>query len=618
MDLSKLSDADLQAIAAGDMTKVSDAGLRMVAGKAALNAPEVPIDPSAGGGTLQFGPFDTGVKIPEWLDRGLAGAGKAMVDLGRGAGQMVGAVSRKDVEEARKLDKPLMDTTAGTVGNVLGTVATAAPTMLIPGANTVMGGTAIGAVTGLMQPSASTQETLMNSGLGTLSGGALPLLTRGYQAAKAAAEPFYEAGRDRIVGRALNKAAGGDAGVEARLRSAASQVPGVLPTVGEAAQNPGIAALQRTATATDPTVLHAFEQRMLANNDARIEALKAIAGDRSAAASARSAATDALYAQANGKNIVITPELEALLSRPVMRSATAEARNLAANEGRAFSLTPPTPPQPSAVLGANGLPMSVTPGAPGRMVGRDAHTIKMALDDAIEGSGQTGMARNAKRAATGTQGEFLDQIEQQVPVYGQARDTYRQMSAPVNQADVIDAILARTADRNVRGNLTPAAYNRALNDRTAASALGRKQATLADTFTPDQMNMLNAVNTDLRNLDYASNAGRGGGSDTVQKLAYSNLMEQAGIPNFLRNLGGGQVVGNLVARGADAAYGRANRELTNQLAMIMLDPGKAAELLKIATPAQRNKLLGMMQNAAQTGSLSLPASLSPPANAPQQ
>jgi hypothetical protein len=603
MDLSKLSDADLQAIAAGDMTKVSGAGLRMLAGKTAPSAPEAPPDPSAGGGTLSFGPFDTGIKTAEWVDRGLAGAGKAMADLGRGVGQMVGAVSRPDIEDARKLDAPLMATTAGQVGNILGNVGMMAPTALIPGANTVTGGATIGAMTGLIQPSTSTNETLFNVGLGGGAGGAVPLLVRGYQAAKAAAEPFHQAGRDRIVGRALNMAAGGDAGVEARLRSAASQVPGVMPTVGEAAQNPGIAALQRTATATDPTVLHAFEQRMLANNDARIEALKAIAGDRSAAASARAAATDALYAQANGKNIVITPELEALLARPVMRSATAEARNLAANEGRAFSLTQPTPPQPSTLLGPNGLPVSITPGAPGRMVGRDAHTIKMAMDDAIEGAGQTGMARNAKRAATGTQQEFLDQIEQQVPVYGQARDTYRQMSAPINQADVIDAILARTVDRNVRGNLTPAAYNRALSDRTAASALGRKQATLADTFTPDQMSTLNAINTDLRNLDYASNAGRGVGSDTVQKLAYSNLMEQAGIPNFLRNLGGGQVVGNLVARGADAAYGRANRELANQLAMVMLDPGDAARLLRSATPAQRNQLLQLMQRGAQVTAL---------------
>ena len=128
------------------------------------------VDPSAGGGTLQFGPLDTGIKTPEWLDRGLAGAGKAMTDLGRGAGQMVGAVSRQDIAESRKLDAPLMDTTAGKVGNVAGNVAMLAPTALIPGANTVAGAGTIGAVTGLLNPSESTQETLTNVGLGGAAG----------------------------------------------------------------------------------------------------------------------------------------------------------------------------------------------------------------------------------------------------------------------------------------------------------------------------------------------------------------------------------------------------------------------------------------------------------------
>jgi hypothetical protein len=47
-DLSKLSDADLEAIAAGDMTKVSDAGLAMLAGETAPAAPEFGAPPQLG------------------------------------------------------------------------------------------------------------------------------------------------------------------------------------------------------------------------------------------------------------------------------------------------------------------------------------------------------------------------------------------------------------------------------------------------------------------------------------------------------------------------------------------------------------------------------------------
>jgi hypothetical protein len=77
---------------------------------------------------------------------------------------------RLDVEEQRKLDKPLMATTAGQVGNFAGNVAMLAPTALIPGANTLTGASTIGAVTGLLQPSTSTGETLGNIGLGGVSG----------------------------------------------------------------------------------------------------------------------------------------------------------------------------------------------------------------------------------------------------------------------------------------------------------------------------------------------------------------------------------------------------------------------------------------------------------------
>lgn len=104
------------------------------------------------------------------LDNLRAGAGKAFVDLGRGAGQMVGLESRQDVAQSRAQDAPLMATTAGKVGNVVGNVAATVPAMAIPGANTVAGAGLLGAGFGFMQPSTSTGETLINTGLGAGAG----------------------------------------------------------------------------------------------------------------------------------------------------------------------------------------------------------------------------------------------------------------------------------------------------------------------------------------------------------------------------------------------------------------------------------------------------------------
>ena len=127
-------------------------------------------DPSAGGGELRPFGIDTGIQTPQWLDRALSGAGKGLTDLVRGAGQMVGAESRQDVAESRQLDKPLMSTTAGKVGDVAGTAAGALPAMAIPGANSVIGASVVGAGLGLLQPSTSTGETVTNVGLGALGG----------------------------------------------------------------------------------------------------------------------------------------------------------------------------------------------------------------------------------------------------------------------------------------------------------------------------------------------------------------------------------------------------------------------------------------------------------------
>lgn len=151
---------------------------------------EKPVDPSAGGGRLSIAGFDTGINTPQWLDRGLAGIGKAVVDTGRGIGQLVAPIAdanasayasqrglpyqgnenqvaaRQAVTDSRQADAPLMKTGMGKLGNFAGNAAMLAPTMAIPGANTVTGAGLIGAATGMIQPAETGTERAMNVGLG--------------------------------------------------------------------------------------------------------------------------------------------------------------------------------------------------------------------------------------------------------------------------------------------------------------------------------------------------------------------------------------------------------------------------------------------------------------------
>lgn len=102
------------------------------------------------------------------LKNAAAGFGKAFVDMARGAGQLVGAVSNEDVKESRRLDKPLMDSKAGLAGNIAGNVAAMVPTTAIPGVNTMKGASLLGGAMGLTAPAESVGERVMNTAGGSI------------------------------------------------------------------------------------------------------------------------------------------------------------------------------------------------------------------------------------------------------------------------------------------------------------------------------------------------------------------------------------------------------------------------------------------------------------------
>jgi len=561
------------------------------------------IDPTTIGGTLQFGPWDTGVAIPNWLNNGLAGAGKAIHDMGQGVGQWVGAVDRKDVAESRKLDAPLMRTTAGKVGDIGMNMAMLAPTALIPGANTLGGAATIGAITGAMQPSTSGAETLINTGVGGAAGAALPLAQKAWAAGKAALDPLSAKGQDLIIGRALRGAAGTDAdAVAQRLAEAAKPfvgpsqgiqrttmgefVPGSLPTVGQAAGNAGVASLERAATATNPNVTNLMSDTMKAQNGARVDLLTDMAGQggkRDFFDAARNATAEQMYGAARRIGVdpaKLTPDVLANIanfSKRIPDSILNEARMLAK---------------------INGTEMTDATSVQGM------HWIKQAIDSQIAANAGN---KTMQSAYTGLKNDLLTGLEAMVPEYGAARQAYAAASKPINQMDVAQSIADQSINK-LTGTLQPAAYARALSDKTAARATGLPSATLEGTLDSAQMNGLNSIMLDVQRAAAAQNAGRGVGSDTAQKLAYSNLLSEVGMPSLLRNAKPMQAMGGLLGRGADALYGGANTALSNKLAEVMLNPGRAADLMKNATPAERSAILELLGQGTQGLLTSAPAS----------
>lgn len=543
------------------------------------------------------------------FDKLAAGAGKAVSDTGQGIGQLLGLTNRQDVAETRARDAALMDTGAGMVGNIGGNIAMT----LLPGGVVGTGGKAlskvpqaaelaqalqvggrammaptsiptaagVGAVQGAIQPSTSTEETLRNTGVGAVASAAVPTAIRGYQIGKAALDPFREAGQRQIVGRAISSAAGTPqdaASALANLRSANAPfvgptpdgqtartvmgeiVPGSMPTVGQAAQNPGIAALSRTATATDSVAMNAMERRLAQQNEARVGAIEDVAGTggrRDFMAANRDATANDLYGAARREGIdpaALTPEAQANIAafqQRVPDEIMARARELAK---------------------INGVDMSNESSVQG------LHWIKTAIDSKI-GQAVTSGDKEMARAYTGLKNTLLDGMDQISPTYGEARRTFAAMSRPINEMDTAQAIADR-AINPLTGNVQPQAYARALNDRTAQSVTGMKQATLENTMSPQALNRMERVQEDLARANFANTAGRGVGSDTVQKLAYTNLMDQAGIPAWATALPRGVGLGGALQRIGDLGYKSANSEMSQKLAQALLDPSTAASLMQ--------------------------------------
>ena len=469
-----------------------------------------------------------------------------------------------------------------------------------PGVGNMLSNLALRSATGGVVGGASTlladpEHAGLGAAVGALAPPAIGILGRAGAGVgrtfAASAEPFYDAGKNAIIGRALRTAAGDQADTVATQLAAAGTpfvgpsqgvqrtvmgeiVPGSVPDVAQASGNAGVAALQRSAVATQPHMTTAMSERASAQNAARVNALTDMAGaggEREFTAANREATAGLMYGNANraGLNVDMSfPEVAANVANFAQRmpaDVIAQAKKIAKIDGMTMSDN----------TSLQGL-----------------HYMKLALDDLIGAADRAGNG-TLKRAYTGLKNDLVVGINNMSPDYAAASKTFASMSRPINQMDTAQAIIDKSVSK-LNGNLQPNAYANSLTDKTAASATGFGKATLENTMEPKQLNLLQSILEDVQRSNAAQNTGRGPGSDTVQKLAYSNILERAGLPTMLTDFKPAQAVGNVMLRGADAIYGRANRELGQRLAEVMLDPAQAAMAMTAAKKTGDNKILALL------------------------
>lgn len=563
-DLSKLSNEDLQAISSGDMSKVSTEGLQYITqqpkktegtvtiGGVEVKKPTAVVGPAIGGalgelvkGAGAIGELVTPEKYQQYPKK-VTEMGQSMVDLANQFNPVtatIGQIGSYAIPQAA--GTKAMQAVVGTPSNLISKMAQQAGV-----------GGAIGSAMTPGNAEDRTTSGTINAVLGGVAPAAGALANKLYQGGKSVIEPLYEQGKNAILARALRSMSGGEPEKAiSNLQASRPTVEGSLPTVGQASGVPSLAATERALIGASPEATNMLANRQALNAQARTKALENIATPTRVEkyTNLRETVADDLYEKAINKNMdfaTLTPDLQkqigSLIQSPSIKKAMTEARKNALDKGIDIG-------RPEGSL-------------------KGLHQTKLALDDEIAKLNvidPTSAQKARKDALLGAKDRLLGFIEDVSPEYKVARETFARLSKPVNQLDEI----AKLADKSVSPK-----ENTIYADRFFKQLDKIKKENV---LSKQQIARLEAIGEDLKLKSFAESAGRGVGSNTVQNLAYANMANQIGIPNMLRNMAGGQIIGNLAKRAGDVMYGKANRELTNQMAETMLSPQRAAELMQM-------------------------------------
>ena len=503
-----------------------------------------------------------------------------------------------DIDEQKRLDAPLMKTGAGQAGDILGTIATALPAAFIPGANTYLGASAVGAGLGAIQPVASDESRGENTALGAAGGlggqAAGRALASAFKGTKAIAEPFYKKGQEAITGRLMKSFSNNPDEAVKNLATAGPLVKGSQPTVAEVSKDAGLAQLQRSAQTTNPKFAGELTDRALDQNSARIAAMHEITkygGNLDEALTRRAEAGAKLYEKAFGQQIVVDKSIKTLTERPSFQEALKRAQRIAEEEGN-----------PIKNMFDQEAKFAST---------RALHYVKMGFDDLINDAPQAGIGKTELNAIKATRGKLLDWMSENNPSYKTARVRFEKMSRPINREEVSREIVSRATRNqmpNVRGETTlfPDAFARTLKDEGGAvvkATTGRAGKELPDVMTPEQMDILRNIRGDLSRNVTARDAGRSVGSNTAQNLAGQNLIRQflgpLGVPESIT----GSTAASQVARGPGLFMKAGESGIQDTLSEALLDPKYGAELLRRALSGGKDlgKLVPFLPSAAGSG-----------------
>jgi len=200
---------------------------------------------------------------------------------------------------------------------------------------------------------------------------------------------------------------------------------------------PGAQALIQKAQAKVAPSIQATKD--LADEAARMSTIKEITPDLKLGIDTRRDAAKPFFKEADATIVPIDKDLSDVLARMPEGTLTAAAK-IAKMEGRPFVMGKTTAPtmQPTGVLDAAGNPvMREVAGNTAELTGESMHFIKRALSDVAYGPATTDAGIDMQRAAQKLLKDYTKVFETKVPPYAEARKIFSDLSAPVNQAQVL-------------------------------------------------------------------------------------------------------------------------------------------------------------------------------------
>jgi hypothetical protein len=338
----------------------------------------------------------------------------------------------------------------------------------------------------------------------------------------------------------------------------------------------------------------------VAQEAARKSTLNAITPDLTEAINTRRIMSQPLYKAADSAVVPIDTDLVDVISR--MPSGTLDsAAKLAKMEGRPFIMGKTSAPrmEPTGVLDAAGNPlMREIPGEVAEITGESLHYIKRSLADIAYGpTATTGIGRDTQMAARGLLNDFVNVFETKVPAYGQARRTFSDLSAPVNQAQVLREMVSVLekpgGGERIQPFLNVLGRGEEAMLKRAGGRGGARFESLSEVLTPDQIARVREVAKQLETesaIGTQITAGQQRASDLIKEELVNHR-----IPNPLNSL---ISVANKVLEQIGAKVGK---QTVAKLAESSLSAKTFDELLATLPAKERSNLLKAMSDPSTWG-----------------